>query len=266
MDDNSLFWNTLLNNHQANILVFARVMGIFSFNPIFSRKNIPNHVKIGASLALAVVIITSQGQQSVEYNSLGAFAAAVFMETFVGFVLGFLTQMFLSTMLLAGDVMDTQSGLGMAKIYDPSSGVQMPLFGSITTYMFVLYFFVTNAHLSYIKIFALSFDVIPLGVQHINTNLGMVIVEYFATILTLSMKLAMPMIVAQLLLEICTGILMKAVPQIQVMVVNMQLKLMFGLILLFILAVPISNFLDKYMGTMLQSLEGILPLISGGGS
>ena len=261
MDDN-LFWNTLLNNHQANILVFARVMGIFAFNPIFSRKNIPSYVKIGASLGLTIIIVTSQGQQSVEYNSLGSFAVAVLLETLIGFVLGFLTQMFLSTMLVAGDVMDTQSGLGMAKIYDPSSGVQMPLFGSITTYMFVLYFFVTNAHLSYIKIFALSYQIIPLGVQHINTNVGMVIVEYFATILTLSLKLAMPMIVAQLLLEICTGILMKTVPQIQVMAVSMQLKLIFGLLLLYVLAVPMSNFLDTYMNTMMQSLEGILPLIA----
>ena len=72
----------------------------------------------------------------------------------------------------------------------------------------------------------------------------------------------MPMIVAQLLLEICTGILMKTVPQIQVMSVSMQLKLIFGLILLYVLAVPMSNFLDRYMDTMIQSLEGILPLIS----
>lgn len=264
MNDSSAFWEILLNNHQANILVFARVMGIFSFNPIFSRRNIPSTIRIGASLALAVVIVYSQGTQPVQYDSLGLFAVAVLLETFVGLVLGFITQLFLSTLLVAGDIMDTQSGLGMAKIYDPSSGVQMPLFGSITTYMFILYFFVTNAHLSYIKIFTLSFDVIPLGVESINTDVGMIIVEYFATILTLAMKLAMPLIIAQLLLEICMGILMKAVPQIQVMVVNIQLKLLFALILMFVLAVPTSDFLERYMNIMLESLEGVLPLISGG--
>lgn len=262
MNEYSAFWDLLLNNFQSNILIFARVMGIFSFNPIFSRRNIPASVRIGASLALALVIASSQlGYSEVEYNSAGTFALAVVMETFVGFVLGFITQLFLSTILVAGDVMDTQSGLGMAKIFDPASGVQMPLFGSVTTYMFILYFFVTNAHLSYIKIFALSFEIIPLGVDSINMNLGMLIVEYFGTILTLAAKLAIPMIVAQLLLEICMGILMKAVPQIQVMVVNIQVKLLFGLILLFILAVPTSDFLQRYMDTMLETLEGILPLI-----
>lgn len=262
--ETTAFWDNLLNNWQGTLLIFARVLGIFSFNPIFARKNTPTVVKAGASIALAVIIGMSMagGTPTVNYTSLGTFAFAVLLEGFVGFVLGFMTQLFLSTMLVAGDVMDTQSGLGMAKIYDPSSGVQMPLFGSITTYMFILYFFVTNAHLSYIRIFALSFDIIPLGVGSINTDVGMIIVEYFAVVLTLAMKLAMPMIVAQLILEISVGILMKAVPQIQVMVVNMQLKLIFGLFLMFALAIPLSDYLDRYMGTMLETLEGILPLIA----
>lgn len=260
MDD--AFWTILLNNFQGNILIFARVAGIFSFNPIFSRRNMPSFVKIGASLALAIFISSILPEQPVEYATLSSFAVALLLEIFVGIVLGFLTQLFMSTMLVAGDVMDTQSGLGMAKIYDPSSGVQMPLFGSITTYMFILYFFVTNAHLAYIKLFVLSYEIIPIGFSSINTNVGMVIVEYFATILTLSMKLALPMIVAQLLLEFSMGVLMKAVPQIQVMAVNIQIKLMFALILLFLLCVPMSNFLDRYIGIMLESLEGIIPLIA----
>ena len=260
--DDSQFWNVLLNNFQSDVLVFARVIGIFIFNPIFSRRNLPNFVKIGASLALAIFIITSQNIKPVEYSSLGLFAMAILFETFVGFVLGFLTQLFLSTILIAGDIMDTQSGLGMAKIYDPASGVQMPLFGSVATYMFLIYFFVTNAHLSYIKIFALSYQIIPVGFSGINANVGMVIVQYFATVLTLAMKLALPMIMAQLFLEIMVGILMKTVPQIQVMAVNIQIKLIFGLILLYLFVVPMSDFIQKYMDTMLQSIEGVLPLLT----
>lgn len=255
------FWDLLLANHQANILVFARVMGIFAFNPIFSRKNIPSTVKVGASLALAVVICSGMGRQYVDCASLGEFAFAVLIQVFIGFVLGFLTQMFLSTILLAGDVLDMQSGIGMAKIYDPASGVQMPLFGTVSTYMFILYFFMTNAHLSYIKIFALSFDVIPLDTLGVNFGGGMAIVEYFATILILAMKLAMPIVAAQLILELCMGVLMKVVPQIQVMAVNIQMKLLFGLVLLAVLTVPMSNFLDGYLEIMLESLEGILPLL-----
>ena len=108
----------------------------------------------------------------------------------------------------------------MAKIFDASSGVQMPLYGSIMTYMFIIYFFATDCHLSYIKIFAISYDFIPVGFKSLNPNVAMIIVNYFGTVLALAVKLALPLVIAQLVLEFCVGILMKAVPQIQVMQVN----------------------------------------------
>lgn len=258
----SVFWTSLLDNFQVKLLIFARVMGIFSFNPIYSRKNLPNWVKVGASLSLAVLMaLNMDAPETVEFHTLGAFAVGIVIELFIGAVLGFITQLFLSTMLVSGDLMDTQSGLGMAKIYDASAGVQMPLYGSIMTYMFIMYFFATNAHLYYIQIFKLSFEAIPVGLDTINPNIGWIIVEYFGTVLMLAIKLALPIIVSQFILELAMGVLMKAVPQIQVMVVNIQLKLLFGLIILFLLIVPLSNYLDTYMRDMLESLKGILPLI-----
>lgn len=261
--DNNQFFDILLGDFQTEIIVFARAIGIFIFNPIFARKNIPTIFKIGASMALTIFIVAQNPQQTVNVDSLGQFMIILLFEGFIGFILGFMTQLFLSTILVSGDIMDTQSGLGMAKIYDPSSGVQMPLFGSVTTYMFMLYFFVTNSHLAYIKIFALSYDAIPIGMMHINPDVGMVIVEYFATVLGLAIKLALPFIASQLFLEVAVGIMMKAVPQIQVMAVNIQVKLLFGLVMLYAFAVPMSNFIDKYMQTMLESIHGLLPVIAG---
>ncbi len=257
-----MFFEDLMNNYQAYLLVFARVLGIFAFNPLFSRRNVPTIVKVGSSIALTIIIgMSCVNGVKVEMDSTFILAIAFLKESIVGLILGFITQLFLSTLLVAGEVMDMQSGLGMATIYDPSSGVQMPLFGSIMTYMFVIYFFVTNSHLSYIKIFAISYQFIPIGFNGINANVAMIVVNYFGTILTLAMKLAMPMVVALLILEFCTGILMKAVPQIQVMQVNIQLKLLFGLFILFIIAGPLSEFIQKYMQMMIESLVGILPSI-----
>ena len=257
-----IIFETLLENLDGSILIFARMFGIFIFNPIFARRNIPSYVKIGTTLALAIFFISITGGTSVSYDNVPQFAIAVLLEGFVGVILGFLTQLFLSTILVAGEVMDMQAGLGMAKIYDSANGVQMSLFGTIMTYMFILYFFVTNAHLSYIKIFFLSYEIIPLGFESINSDVGIVIVEYFAVVLGLAVKLALPFMVASLLLEFSMGILMKVVPQIQVMQVNIQIKLLFGLGMMFLLAVPLSNAIDKYIDILIQNLEGILPLLT----
>ena len=266
MSDNSLFWTALLDNVQANILIFARVIGLFAFNPIFSRNNIPSRVKIGASFALTLMIsgsvISNYSTGEIYYESLGAFAVATLIEVAIGVILGFFTNMFVSMLLYTGEIMDMTTGLGMAKVYDPATQTQQAIFGTYLNYMFIIYFFITNSHLQYVRIYLLSYQFIPLGADSINPDVWWIIAVYFGNLFVLATKLAMPIIIAEVILEIAIGILMKAVPTIQVMTVNIQLKLLAGLLLIFALSVPLSDAIDRYMGDMLESVEGLLPYLA----
>lgn len=258
-----MFFEELMDNYQTYLLIFARVIGVFVYNPILGRKNVPARVRIGLSIALSWAIgAPLVGTVSVEIDSTFLLAVAFVKEGFVGAILGFITQMFVSTLLVPGETMNMLSGLSMAKIYDSSSGIQMSAYGTIMTYMFILYFFITDCHLSYIKIMALSYDFVPIGFNSFNPELFKSIVLYFGTVLTMAMKLALPMVVAELMLDFCVGILMKAVPQIQVMQVNIQLKLLFGLFLAYLISTPLCQWIEKYMNTMIDTLVSILPSIS----
>ena len=266
MEDNALFWEALQSNFQANILIFARVVGIFAFNPIFSRTNIPNRVKVGASFALTLMIsggvIASSDIAVINYGSFLEFAVAAMLETAIGLILGFLTNMFVSMILYAGEMMDTASGLGMAKVYDPGTRQQQAIFGTYMNYMFLIYFFITNSHLQYIKIYLLSYQIVPLGVESIGTDVLLTIVEYMSVLFSLALKLALPVVMAEIIIEVCVGILMKTVPTIQVMTINIQIKVIAGILLMFSLAVPLSGAIEKYMADMLESIESILPMLS----
>lgn len=265
MSDSYLYWESLISNTQATILIFARVAGIFAFNPIFARKNIPTRIKVGATMALALFIsggvISSSDISAINYESFLEYAIAIFLEIAVGLILGFLTNMFLSMLLYAGELMDTSSGLGMAKVYDPSTNTQQALFGTYMSYMFIIYFFITNSHLQMIRLYLLSYQIVPLGLESINTNVLLAIVQYMSVLFTLALKLAMPVVMAEIIIEVCVGILMKTVPTIQVMTINIQLKVIAGLILMFVLAVPMSDAIERYMGDMLESIESVLPMI-----
>ena len=252
-----------MNNYKVYLLVFARILGAFVYNPLLSRKNVPTTVKIGTSVALSLVIgLPLVKTVTVSIESTPLLAVAFLKEGFVGVILGVITNMFISTILVGGESMDLQSGLGMAKIYDASNGVQMSLFGSVMTYMFIIYFFITNCHLTYIKIFAISYQFIPVGFDAINPDVLKSVVLYFGEVLILAMKLALPIVASQLILEICVGILMKAVPQIQVMQVNIQVKMLFGLFLLFIICQPMTDLIQRYMDIMINNLISVLPAIS----
>ncbi len=260
MDD---FYSLVFVNFETNLLVLSRVIGIFAFNPILSRRNIPNMVKVICCLLIALIVIMVRQPDPIDTSPYpaGVYLMMLLREGFIGLVLGFITDMFFYTVQMAGEIMDMQAGLGMAKVFDPATNIQMSIMGSFVSFMMYLYFFVTNAHMTYIRLFTDSFDIIPLGIGGFNENLGLILVEYFSVVLTLVLKLAMPIVVSQTILQFCVGVLMKSVPQIQIMIVNIQLKVGFGFLILFLLAVPMSEFIDSFMETWMQTLEGVIPLI-----
>ena len=251
-------WDTIFNNFVGFLFVLCRVTGIFTFNPIFSRSNVPTTVRNGISVVLAIVMmmVPDIGITTPHVTNVIGFVMIILKELFIGFVFGFFTNLIMTVLIYAGEIIDMQTGLGMAKSMDPTTGINMPIFANIYYYIFILYFFVTGGHLSYIKLFTLSFQTIPLGYDFTlaTVDLTYVIVMYMGTVMTLAVKFALPIMVTEMITEICVGLMMKAVPTIQVMVVNIQLKIIVGLIVLAAAARPMSEFIETLMNLLWENL------------
>jgi flagellar biosynthetic protein FliR len=70
--------------------------------------------------------------------------------------------------------------------------------------------------------------------------------------------MAMPIIAAEMILQMCVGVIMKAVPSIQIFVINIQLKLFMGFFMILAIAAPMSDFLQKLLDIMFANLYGVL--------
>lgn len=250
-------WTAIITNVIVYVMVLSRVAGIFTFNPIFSRNGVPNSVKAGATLALALVMTTAGGFEYTMPSGLFPFVFDVVKELLVGAVLGFFVNIMLQVFSMAGEVVDMQLGLSMAKSYDPTFG-NAGLSTQFYSMWFMLYFFAVGAHKSYIQLFAMSYDSIPIGWNAINVNIFSIIVHYFETVLTLGLKLAMPVVATSLLTEFCVGVLMKAVPTIHVFVLNIQIKMMVGFVILAASCGVVAEFMEKIMGILFENLNGIM--------
>ena len=250
-------WDTLYQSFTLFLFVLCRTTGIFTFNPIFARNNVPNNVKAFMSVVFAVVMTASLGDMTVpEFNGVLGFAVILAKELLVGIVFGFFTNLIITVLLYSGEIMDTEIGLGMAKAYDPATGVTMPVFGNYYYYLFILYFFLTNGHLTYLKLFELSFDTIPIGYAMTDNtiNLAYIIVMYMGTVMELALKFAMPILAVELIVEFCMGVIMKAVPTIQIFVLNVHIKLIMGFVVLLTAARPMSEFVEKLFGILWENL------------
>ena len=260
----SALWELVVNNFLSFIFVLARISGIFSFNPIFSRQNITARIKVGASIAFSVVTLMYMGGGLYyDVHGIPDFVFTLLKETAIGLILGFIMYLIQTVIVYAGDIMDTQVGFGMAKAMDPATGIQMPLLGNLYNYMFILYFFMVGGHLKYIELFIMSYDTLPIGFSFTADSLNLVyfLANYLGTVLTLAVKFAMPIIAAELITEFILGVMMKAVPSIQIFVLNIQLKIVIGLIVLLSIAKPMSDYLEYLLDIMFGNLNNALGLI-----
>ena len=117
---------------------------------------------------------------------------------------------------------------------------------------------VVGGHLSYIKLFQVSFETIPIGWTSFNINISYIIVSYLQTVLTLGLKLALPVIAASLITEFCIGVLMKAVPTIHVFTLNIQIKMLVGFVVLAASCSVTAEFIERMMGILFANLDGLV--------
>ena len=145
---------------------------------------------------------------------------------------------------------------------DPGTQIQMSVSSTFLNLSFIIYLFSTNSHLILIRLFSTSFVLIPAGGGIITEQLPRFMVEVFGYAFQLAYQLALPFIAMELVLEFSVGILMKFIPQINVFVVNIQLKVLLGITLLLLFVPAVSSFLNDYLNTTLTRMQDVLRLMA----
>lgn len=244
-------------------LIVMRMTGFVMFNPIWGRSNVSGFVKAGFILVLSVATysIGGEGLSPEVPNSILTLAVPLVLELGVGYSLSFVIRLFLSVVQVGGEVIDTQMGMTMAQIYDASTQSNMTVTGSLLNILLVLDFFAENGHYTLMRILITSGDLVPYGSAAFGQSVASLVADLFLSCMVLAVKLALPILAAELLGEIGMGILMKAIPQINAFVINMELKVIIGLGLFLLFLVPINEFLLSTEAQMLSELRRILQVI-----
>lgn len=242
-------------------LILMRMSGFILMNPIFGRKNIPGQVKGGMVMVLTLLIYSYSSANVPEPVTSVEFAGLLLKEFAMGCVVGFVMELFFLVITFAGSVADFEMGLSMAAIYDPQSNAQVALTGSLYNVYLMMLFFAVDGHLALLKILITSADVVPYGQAAIGAEASWAVLEIFIQCIVMAMKFAFPIIAIEFLTEIAVGILMKMIPSINVFVVNIQAKVLIGLLMLVFLFSPMSDYLGKVINQMLLAVQDMMKLL-----
>lgn len=248
------------------VLVFIRFLGMLAFNPIFSRGGVPARVRAGFSVFLALMMTPLQPAAvfaNVYNMNAVVYGFAAIWELGIGALIGFVFQLFYLLLFYAGDLVDTDIGMSMAKTFDPGSNINSGFATSVFTLLFTLFIFTSGSYLDLIYLFTDTFRALEVGSFTFNPNIFAFILRMFTRVVSLALRLWVPFMAAEFVLQIGMGILMKFIPQISVFVINFQLKVALGLLMLFLFSPFVGQFITNYISVLFDNLIDTVAMLSG---
>lgn len=245
------------------LMILARMSGFVLFNPIFGRQSIPGLVKSGFILLLSITAYSMTEQLAAMPRNVLEMLVHLGLELGLGYLLGLVMNLFFYVPLLGGETIDIQMGMSMGRTYDPSSQTSTTVTASMLNVLLMLLFFAANGHQTLLRIILVSGRIVPFGAVTLGQEVYGAVVELFINCTILGIKLCMPILAAELLGQVGMGILMKVIPQINVFAINIELKVIIGLGLLFLLLAPFSEFLLGMEADMLRAIQRLLPMMAG---
>ncbi len=243
------------------LFIFMRMSGFVLFSPVFSRSGIPGIFRGGFILLLSWMVYGAYGGGTVAIpQTLTELMVRLLMELGLGFLFGVVMRFFFFIPEQAGELVDAQMGLSMARTYDPTTQTQTTVTANLLNTLAMLLFFAANGHITLLRIMLTSADIVPFGTAMLGRQAAERVVELFAECVVLAIKLALPVLGAEMLGQFGMGVLMKAIPQINVFTINIELKVLIGLFMLLFLIAPMGRFLLEAEALMLEELRGLLTL------
>lgn len=254
----------ILINFQLFLLILMRLTGLFVISPIFSRSNIPMTMKIGLAVTLSLILLPLNIYNfNLDINNIRALIFFSTTEFLIGVIIGFISFIYFSVVYLAGTVIDIQMGFGMVNIMDPQTNAQMPIMSGLYSILISLVFLTVNGHHMLIQSIINSYEVLPIGFQisvseNIISYLSHMLLETFA----LSLQLSAPILISIFLVNVILGILARTMPQMNIFMVGMPLKIFVGIIIVFLSLVFFISYSEVVFDKMFRSIYEFMKILS----
>jgi len=216
----------------AVFLIALRIGPLFVMTPVFGTAEIPVRVRVFLELAFATALVSMSAPANVSpLSSTGALLAAALSELVIGMVMVFGVFAAFGAFLFGGRLLDIQIGFGIANVFDPITRSQGPLIGTALNLLAIAVFFAVDGHHMLLRGIAYSLSRFPPG-RSLTELQPAAIVEQFGVVFAYGLMVVAPAVIILLLLDVGLSIAARTMPQMNVFIVAMPLKVAVGLLTL----------------------------------
>jgi len=216
----------------AFLMVFVRAGAMMMSTSVLGGQ-VPPMLRVFAAGAVAValtpVVMPHIGPPPAVLADL---LLAVGREAVAGLLLGFLLQLVVLAFQQAGAIMDLQAGFATSQVLTPVTGLTTTVLANFKSLLAVVLILLLDGHHVALRAFAQSYAVSPTFGLHDPAAWAASLVALVATFGWLALQIATPVAGVSIIIDAAAGLANKAVPQMQVFLVILPVKVFAGVVTL----------------------------------
>lgn len=264
--------NQIISNAPVFLLLFGRVFALLMTLPLFSMRSVSGVAKVALAGYMAFFslgnIDLTQYSYMVSADGVASlhFVLLLVGEVLIGIIMGLYVSIIFAAFSSAGQFIGFQMGLSIASSYDVSSQVENPLMGQFFNLVAMLVFlqtkwfqelFLNGLTSSFKAISAVDF---ALYQESFVKFLLRGLTNLFAD----AMIIAMPIMGSLFLITICTGLLGKAAPQMNLLSEGFPVMIIVGYIIIIFFIPNLVDFFVRSFKSGFAEMQQLFTSVSGG--
>lgn len=237
------------NDLQTFLLIFSRVVSVLWLLPVFSSRVVSVPFKAGVSLLIAYLLFDSMGVDRSFSSDPYFLFLFVMKEVFIGLSIGFFVRVLFTAVNVAGEIISIQSGFSFARFMDPLSMTQVTVIEQLKNLLAMMLFLAMDAHHILVRAIVASFREVPIGSVTIHQSFFQYLITVSGRIFVTGFKIGAPIIVTLMFVEIALGMLSRMIPQINIFIEGVPLKILVTVIMFsFSLSVIVPVIVNMFRG------------------
>ena len=245
------------------LLIFVRVLAFFVTMPLFSYRTVPLPFKIGFSFFLAMIMFYTVDASQLVVDEMYIFLLV--KEVLVGVLIGLISFIIVSAIQVAGGFIGFQMGFAIANVVDPQTGAQSPLTGQYLYMIALLFLLAVDGHHLIIDGIFNSYRFIPLEtfIPFQNNSIAEFVITAFNSMFIIAFQIAIPIVGCLFLVDVALGIIARTVPQMNVFVVGLPLKILVSFLAILVFLALYVTLARNLFTAMFETMRGLMQLFGG---
>ncbi|MCC7491346.1 MAG: flagellar biosynthetic protein FliR [Fimbriimonadaceae bacterium] len=233
------------------LLLTARVIGLLATMPLIGERGVPWQVKAGMSLVIGVLLLpAAQAPATLPDRDLLVLGVYLLREVGVGILVGYLARLLFAAFQFAVNSIDFQTGLSFMQAVAPGLNTNLSVTAQFLNSLMLLLFLELDGHHVLLRVLAQTVGAVPLGQATPDAGLTEGLLRLFGVFVAVSFQIALPIVLVLLLIDVAMGVVGRVLPQLNVFMVALPVKVLIGLSTL-LATLP---HLSAMLGSLLQAL------------